>query len=588
MKHGAQIVRLARFRFGRYLLSGLFASSLSYLFPLIPGLIVRDFLDALTGSASAGLDPWSLLALLVAAAVGRLAASAATVFFEESTQLLVAALLRRNILRQILERPGARPLPASPGEAISRFRDDVQYVIGFLTWTLDPVGQITALGIVLTVFVQIDPRMTIFVILPILIVIMGVRLAARRLTRYRVSTQEALGNVTGLLGDVFDGVLAIKSAGAEQRVVAHLRDLNETRRKAALRDLVFSQTLRSVAGNAGDLGTGVLLLVVANAMETGRFTVGDFALVVSYLSWLSQVTSAFGDFLGKYRQTEVSIDRLLALMPEADPLALSAPAPVLPHEFPPAASRRDPVEGDRLHLFEVEGLTYRYPESGRGVEQISFLIHRGDLVVVTGRIGSGKTTLLRALLGLLPGVDGAIRWNGQVVSNPGRFMVPPRVAYTAQVPRLFSETLRDNVQFGYPASDEDLARAMRRAAFDGDVATFDVGLETMVGARGTRLSGGQVQRAAAARALVREPDLLVVDDLSSALDVETEQRLWTDLRKASGFTCLAVSHRPAVLRRADQILVLDEGRLVGSGTVEELLAESPEFRDLLARESVSS
>ncbi|HEX5414962.1 MAG TPA: ABC transporter transmembrane domain-containing protein, partial [Chloroflexota bacterium] len=258
MKHGGQILRLARFRLARYLLSGLFASTLGYVFPLIPALIVRDFLDALTGPMPAGLDPWSLLALLVAVAVGNLAASVGMVFFEESTQLLVAALLRRNVLRQILEQPGARPLPASTGEAISRFRDDVAYIVGFLTWTLDPVGQLVSLAIILIALTQIDPRMTAIVIIPIVGVVFGVRLAARRLTRYRTSTQEALGNVTGLLGDVFDAALAIKAAGAERNVVAHLRALNEARRRTALRDLVFSQTLRSVAGNAGDLGTGVL------------------------------------------------------------------------------------------------------------------------------------------------------------------------------------------------------------------------------------------------------------------------------------------------------------------------------------------
>jgi len=575
-----QIVHLARFRLGLYLLSGLFASAIGYLFPLVPGLIVRGFLDELSGSANVGINPPSLLALLVAAAITRLGAMAAAVYFEETTQLLAAALLRRNILNQILAQPGARALPASTGEAISRFRDDVQYVVGFLTWTMDPVGQGAVLVIVLAVFVRIDPRMTFFVVLPIALVVFGVRLVARRLTRYRESAQRSLGDITGLLGDVFDGVVAIKAAGAERDVVEHLRGLNEVRRRAALVDLVFGQVVRSVAGNGGDLGVGVLLLIAAQSMQDGRLTVGDFALVVSYLGWLTVVTGNFGDFLGKNRQTEVSIDRLLALMPAATPGALSAPAEVLPTDFPSTSRVAPARSGDFLECVAARGLGFQYPGSERGLEDVSFQIRRGELTVVTGRIGSGKTTLLRVLLGLLPTDRGGVYWNGQYISDLAGFMIPPRVAYTAQVPRFFSESLRDNIRLGYPVSDATVARAVGMAAFDSDVASFERGLETMVGARGARLSGGQVQRAAAARALVREPDLLVVDDLSSALDVETEQRLWCQLLADADLTCLAVSHRPAVLRRASQVLVLDGGRLVGQGTVDDLLLACPEFRAL--------
>jgi ATP-binding cassette subfamily B protein len=161
--------------------------------------------------------------------------------------------------------------------------------------------------------------------------------------------------------------------------------------------------------------------------------------------------------------------------------------------------------------------------------------------VITGRIGSGKTTLLRALLGLLPPQGGAVRWNGErVVELPAHF-VPPRTAYTPQVPRLFSEKLRDNILMGLP--DERLAHALHTAVLDTDVATLEAGLDTIVGPRGVRLSGGQVQRAAA-RMMVRDAELLVFDDLSSALDVDGGllwRGWWT--RRARRGTCLVVHRR---------------------------------------------
>src|SRR5262249_32290777 len=160
----------------------------------------------------------------------------------------------------------------------------------------------------------------------------------------------------------------------------------------------------------------------------------------------------------------------------------------------------------------------------------------------------GKTTLVRALLGLVARDGGTIRWNGELVEDAGDFLVPPRTAYAAQVPRLWSAPLRENLLLGWNADDDDIERSLRLARLDGDVAGMTDGLATIVGPRGMRLSGGQLQRALAARALVRTPELLIVDDLSSALDVETERALWAGLTDrsdadASPAALLVVSHR---------------------------------------------
>src|SRR6185437_5919921 len=181
---------------------------------------------------------------------------------------------------------------------------------------------------------------------------------------------------------------------------------------------------------------------------------------VSYLGFIADFTDGLGQFLAHYRQTGVAFARMGAVLGDTPPTVLVSPTPLylrgpLPAVPPPARS-----ETDRLTLVEARGLTYHHPQSGHGIAAVNLRLPRGTLTVVTGRVGAGKTTLLRTLLGLLPPETGEVRWNGQVVDDAASFFVPPRAAYTAQVPRLFSETLKENVLLGLPDDPATLAGAI--------------------------------------------------------------------------------------------------------------------------------
>ena len=360
--------------------------------------------------------------------------------------------------------------------------------------------------------------------------------------------------------------------------------LSNIRRKAAVKDRFLTGVLDSANASTVVLTTGVLLFTAARQMQDRSFSVGDLALFVSYVSAtsMSVFPAYFGGLLTSLKRAAVSWDRLFQLVPEDSRHFVTINEPLQLRGHVHETARAPKVEYERLETMELKGIGYRYPETGRGIEDISIKLTKGAFTVITGRVGSGKTTLLQVLLGLLPQDKGEIRWNGMVVSDPSTFFVPPRSAYTAQTPMIVSETMRENILMGLPEEHSDLNKALQLAVLVADLRELPKGLDTLVGPRGARLSGGQAQRTAAARMLVRDVELLLFDDLSSALDVETEEALWDRVLEQRDSTYLAVSHRRATLQRADQIIVLSKGRVVAEGNLDSLFkSSSSELRSLL-------
>jgi len=545
-------------------------------------LVIRAFYDTLQGRPVRGFSMPTLLVLTAVLGLLDLTLGLLRNAAGGALGFRISAWLQQNLLAHILDQPGARALPGTVGEALSTLDDDVDSLerVGMLPLDLFTYALFYGGGLVILLLV--DVQVTLLVVLPMVAILILSRVGRKRLEHVRAQSREAAARFTGGLGEVLASVQAVQVAGAEERVVAHLRRLSERRQRAALRDQLQQCLWDALFRLPWVAGNGLVLLAASAKMRSGDFSVGDLALFVAYLGQVGELVFFGGKQLIQVQVARVAVERLLALLRGPHEQLVASPPLILRKPLPPLVA---PVKtaGDRLETLEVTGLTLRHAGTGGGIEDVSFALQRGTLTAVTGRIGAGKTTLLRALLGLLPADRGEVRWNGEAVAKPETFLVPPRVAYTPQVPVLLSDTLRENILLGWPEEEQHMADALHRAVLEPDLETFPEGLDTVIGVRGKRLSGGQIQRTAAARMLVREPELFVVDDLSSALDVETEALLWKRIL-GLGTTCLVTSHRREVLERADQVLFLQEGRIAAWGTLQELLASNEEMKRLYAGE----
>ncbi len=544
-----RVARLASFR-GRWYWIGTAGWVLWFVTPLGPGWLIGRLFHELQEHGTTR-HFWLLLGGLLGAHVGSaLLIFAAHRIYVQGTEA-AKALARVNVVHAQLASGGTESATRSVpvGDIVSRLRDDPFDVLFLIDNWVDLLGAaLFGLGAVI-LLARIDPLAAAAGIGPMLAVGFGNRLIGNLARRYRQRSRQATSAVGDFLNSTFEASLTVKLAGARADVLRRLDALNATRAHAAVRDNTWNELVWTVNTAAADVFVGIALVVAARR----NLDAGEITLFASYLAGMVWLPMRLGGIVVGRRRYQVSAARLDELLAPpgrgVDRLVEHRPLPVLGGPTALAPTRQPTVALKRL---DVDGLTV----FARGLQNVTLSVPRGSLTVITGPVGCGKTSVLRAVIGLLDIDAGEVRWNGRRIDDRAAFFVPPQAAFVPQVPRLFAESLLDNLRLGHALDDAASAVAIAIAAFDADVADLPEGLETLVGARGVRLSGGQAQRAAAARALAHRPELLILDDLTSALDVETELELWKRLA-AAGATVLAASNRPAALARADLVVRLD-------------------------------
>ena len=485
-------------------------------------------------------------------------------------------LIQRNLMKELYRKPAAAMMSVPGSEAVTTIKVESETLVDVISWSIDSVGNIVSLLFALGILFSIDPMQTILVYISLVFVVWSTSKLESAVENAREKAQEASSLIGERIGNIFASIQAVQVAGAEASVMKHLEELYAERRQYLYRERILDIINISMFYVNFTLLTAVILVMAAPRLVMGSMSIGDLSIFIVYLDLLTDVTVEMGQFLFKYAQSKIALQRLTSTV------GANSVEVIVAHLDDDVDLTKEVVQDsilDPLQNLVIEDLSFSYGDDEKGIDNISFQLPRNSFTVVTGQIGSGKSTLLKVLLGLLPAKKGKVRWNDHLLNMGNYNLVPPYSAYVPQLPILISSSLGENLALGKEYTEERLEEILEAVAFGSDLDTIEKGLLTQVGSRGLKLSGGQLQRVATARALLQPADLLVFDDLSSALDVTTEQQLWHNLRHKEA-TYLVVSHRRLILQQADQILLLDKGRLKAKGTWQELLQSEELFRGI--------
>ena len=558
------------------------ASAVWYGLPLAAGLLIRLFFDSLTNLPVTGMSYWIIAVLFFAVRAGRGFWWLGTGAFAEYHLAVVAFLLRRNLFRHMLVKIDSRT-HFSSGEFLNRFENDAETVSHPIFYAAIGSGELIAAGVTFLVLFRINAPLTIIAFLTPILTFGIMKSLGPLIQRSHRAAREASEHVSSILTDLLTNIQSFQVAGAELSALQRFVMLSDTRRKTAVRSALVTEFSSALNYTAISITTGLILMAVA--LRFRNLSAGDFALFASYVTFgdgvIGEVADSLATVMNSLRRATVSMNRLSELVAPGYQHSLVDISPPYLRGDTPDNPIVKPDTYEQLTELKVVGFDIRQERPPSVEENSDLVIKKGDVVAITGRVGSGKSQLLETILGLRNIAGCEVSWNGQLIEDRTNWFIPPRCGYVSQVPRIFSETLRENILLGFPADESALEKAVWKAVLEQDIPSLESGLETKIGPRGVTLSGGQIQRTAAARAYVREPQFLMLDDISSALDVETEKILWERLFSQDPRpACLIVSHRRSVLQKADKIIVLKDGRIADQGPLLLLLERCTEMQYL--------
>lgn len=507
----------------------------------------------------------TILALFVGVAILRAVGIVARRLGAGVMQYRMQAHSRRAVTRKYLELPMSWHQQHPTGQLLSNANADVEAAWAPIAPLPMAVGTVAMMVIAIVQMLIADLVMAI-VGLMVFPLVIAANIAFQRFQSPLITRAQALrGEVSEVAHESFDGALVVKTLGREQEETARFAQKAHALRDVAARAGKVRAAFDPALEALPNLGVLAVLSVGVTRVLNGQTDPGDVVTVAYLLTIVAFPIRSLGWLVGEFPRSVVGFRRVAAVLDATGQM--------------PYGDHRISATGEGARL-EVRHLAYRYDPGQPLLEDVSFTVQPGRTVAVVGATASGKSTLTSLLVRLVDPDEGAVLVDGTDLRDLAAGTLAENMALVAQHTFLFDDTVRGNVTLGADVDDEAIWQALRIAQAEGFVAALPEGLDTKLGERGATLSGGQRQRLSLARALVRRPRLLVMDDATSAVDPEVEARILAALRDF-GSTILVVAYRKATIGLADEVIYLRHGRVADHGTHLELLARTPGYADLV-------
>ena len=519
-----------------------------------------------TGEIETGLL-LAVVALFVGVALLRAAGIVARRLGAGIMQYRMQAHTRRAVTRQYLTLPMAWHQRHPTGELLSNANSDVEAAWAPIAPLPMAVGTLVMMVIAVAQMFVADLVLALVGLLVFPAVIAANLLFQRLSSPLMTHAQQLRAELSEVAHESFDGALVVKTLGREgeetARFAAKARELREVNVRAGRIRAAFDPTLAALP----NLGVLIVLVVGVARVTSGATDAGDVVTVAYLLTIVSFPIRSLGWLLGEFPRSVVGYRRVRAVLDATGSTSYG--------------DRRLTPRPAGAHLV-VDHLGYSYEPGEPLLSDVSFEVDPGRTVALVGATASGKSTLTTLLTRLVDPDNGRIVLDGTDLRELAHGELPGAVALVPQTAFLLDDTVRGNVTLGADHADEEIWAALRVAQADGFVAALPHGIDTRLGERGTSLSGGQRQRISLARALVRSPRLLILDDATSAVDPEVEQRILAALKESGAdSTVVVVAYRKATIGLADEVIHLADGRVQARGTHAELLRRSPAYAHLV-------